>query len=101
MEGFIVEGFYPPRIPPTGFLGLGVTPTCEGASARRTALDDSNRVCVLRGAFRAIKAQLRTTVMGILLGLERTSASAISARAKRGHFPARALGYDRDATFRC
>lgn len=57
---------YPPRIPPTGFLGLGATPTCVGASARRTLVDDSDRVCVVRAAFRAIKAQLRADVEAIL-----------------------------------
>ncbi len=59
---------YPPRIPPTGFLGLGATPTCVGASAWRTALNDSDRVCVARAAFRAIKAQLRAAV-GVILGV--------------------------------
>ena len=57
---------YPPRIPPTGFLGLGATPTCVGASARRTLVDDSDRVCVVRAAFRVIKAQLRADVEAIL-----------------------------------
>ena len=57
---------YPPRIPPTGFLGLGATPTCVGASARRTLVDESDRVCVVREAFRAIKAQLRADVEAIL-----------------------------------
>lgn len=56
---------YPPRIPPTGFLGLGATPTCVGASARRTLVEDSDRVCVVRAAFRAIKAQLRADVEAI------------------------------------
>ena len=46
-----------PRMPPIGFLGVGATPTCAGASSRRTALEDSNRVCVVRMARRAIKAQ--------------------------------------------
>ena len=58
---------YPPRIPPTGFLGLGATPTCVGASTRRTLVDDSDRVCVVRAAFRAIKAQLRTDVEAIFV----------------------------------
>ena len=52
-------GAHPPRIPPTGFLGLGGTPTCAGASSRSTALDDSSRFCVVRVACRAIKVQLR------------------------------------------
>jgi hypothetical protein len=46
-----------PRMPPIGFLGLGATPTCAVASSRRTALDDSNRVCIVRDARRAIRAQ--------------------------------------------
>lgn len=57
---------YPPRIPPTGFLGLGATPTCPGASARRALLEDSDRICVARAAFRAINAQLRADVEAIL-----------------------------------
>lgn len=57
---------YPPRIPPTGFLGLGATPTCVAASARRAPVDDSDRICVVRATFRAIKAQLRADVAAIL-----------------------------------
>jgi hypothetical protein len=57
---------YPPRIPPTGFLGLGATPTCVGASARRVLVDDSDRVCVGRAAFRAINVKLRADVEAIL-----------------------------------
>jgi len=58
-------GAHPPRIPPTGFLGLGATPTCAGASSRSTALDDSSRFRVVRVACRAIKVQLRVTVEAI------------------------------------
>lgn len=58
---------YPPRIPPTGFLGLGATPTCVGASARRTLVDDNDLVCVVRTAFRANKAQQRADVETILV----------------------------------
>lgn len=56
---------HPPRIPPTGFLGLGGTPTCAGASSRSTALDDSSRFCVVRIACRVIKVQQRVAVEAI------------------------------------
>jgi hypothetical protein len=52
-------------MPPTGFLGLGGTPTCAGACSRSIALDDSSRVCVARVACRAIKVQLRVAVEAI------------------------------------
>ena len=58
-------GAHPPRIPPTGFLGLGGTPTCAGASSWSTALDDSSRFFVVRVACRAIKVQLRVAVEAI------------------------------------
>jgi len=57
-----------PRMPPIGFLGVGATPTCAGASSRRTALDDSNRVCVVRTARRAIKAQAITLLWTLGVG---------------------------------
>jgi hypothetical protein len=57
-----------PRMPPIGFLGVGATPTCAGASSRRTALDDNNRVCVVRTARRAIKAQAIALLCQCTLG---------------------------------
>ena len=88
---------HPPRIPPTGFFGLGATPTCVGAASRRTELNDSDRVCVVRGAFRAIKAQLRATVGAILLLLDPRP----SVGTDGTEFPARALDYDATRHFCC
>lgn len=62
-------GTHPPRIPPTGFFGLGATPMCTGASSRSTELDDSSRFCVVRVACRAIREQLRVAVVAITRAL--------------------------------
>ncbi len=58
-------GAHPPRIPPTGFFGVGARPMCAGASSRSTALDDNSLFCAVREACRAIKVQLRVVIEAI------------------------------------
>lgn len=83
---------YPPRIPPTGFLGLGETPTCVGVSTRRTLVDDNDRVCVVRAGFRANKAQRRANVETILaFAVADLSLGHLGRHERRTNFPARAL----------